>query len=204
MEEQVRPMTSSDIDPLELFASWYSEASMHPEIADASAVNLATATRAGWPSSRMVLLKGYDAQGFAIYTNLGSRKAKDLTGNPRAALCFYWQPLGKQVRVEGLAEPVGDEEADAYFSSRPVNSRIGAWASKQSARLESRAKLLARVTRYTASFAVGEVNRPPFWSGFRIVPDRMEFWTNAEHRLHDRIVFEKADSGDWRRYLLYP
>ena len=170
-------MTGLIDDPIAMFASWYSEASAHPEIADASAVNLATATNAGWPSSRMVLLKGYDAQGFVVYTNL---------------------------RVEGMAEPVSDEEADTYFASRPLASRIGAWASKQSTRLESRAKLLARVARYTASFAVGDVGRPPFWSGFRIVQDRMEFWTNAEYRLHDRIVFEKADSGDWRRYLLYP
>lgn len=197
-------MTGLIDDPIAMFASWYSEASAHPEIADASAVNLATATNAGWPSSRMVLLKGYDAQGFVVYTNLGSRKATELADNPRAALCFYWEPLGKQVRVEGMAEPVSDEEADTYFASRPLASRIGAWASKQSTRLESRAKLLARVARYTASFAVGDVGRPPFWSGFRIVQDRMEFWTNAEYRLHDRIVFEKADSGDWRRYLLYP
>ncbi|GAA4772289.1 pyridoxamine 5'-phosphate oxidase [Stakelama sediminis] len=197
-------MNGSVDDPIAMFASWYSEARAHSGIADASAVNLATSTGEGRPSSRMVLLKGYDAQGFVIYTNLGSRKATELAGNPRAALCFYWEPLGKQVRVEGLTERVTDAEADTYFASRPLASRIGAWASKQSTRLESRAKLLARVARYTASFAVGEVNRPPFWSGFRIVPDRMEFWTNAEYRLHDRIVFEKADSGDWRRYLLYP
>ncbi|MFZ1741342.1 MAG: pyridoxamine 5'-phosphate oxidase [Pontixanthobacter sp.] len=197
-------MTGSGSDPFELFAAWYSEARAHSGIADASAVNLATSTGESRPSSRMVLLKDYDAQGFVIYTNLGSRKATELAGNPNAALCFYWEPLGKQIRVEGVAARVGDNEADAYFASRPLASRVGAWASKQSTRLESRAKLLARVARYTASFAVGEVNRPPFWSGFRIVPDRMEFWTNAEYRLHDRIVFEKADSGDWRRYLLYP
>ena len=197
-------MNGSVDDAIAMFASWYSEARAHSGIADASAVNLATSTGEGRPSSRMVLLKDYDAQGFVIYTNLGSRKATELAGNPNAALCFYWEPLGKQIRVEGVAARVGDNEADAYFASRPLANRVGAWASKQSTRLESRAKLLARVARYTASFAVGEVNRPPFWSGFRIVPDRMEFWTNAEYRLHDRIVFEKADSGDWRRYLLYP
>jgi pyridoxamine 5'-phosphate oxidase len=197
-------MNGSVDDPIAMFASWFFEARAHSGIADASAVNLATSTGEGRPSSRMVLLKDYDAQGFVIYTNLGSRKATELAGNPNAALCFFWEPLGKQIRVEGVAARVGDNEADAYFASRPLASRVGAWASKQSTRLESRAKLLARVAGYTASFAVGEVNRPPFWSGFRIVPDRMEFWTNAEYRLHDRIVFEKADSGDWRRYLLYP
>ncbi|MCP5391414.1 MAG: pyridoxamine 5'-phosphate oxidase [Sphingomonadaceae bacterium] len=197
-------MNGSVDDAIAMFASWYSEARAHSGIADASAVNLATSTGEGRPSSRMVLLKGYDAQGFVIYTNLGSRKATELAGNPRAALCFYWEPLGKQVRVEGLTERVTDAEADTYFASRPLASRIGAWASKQSTRLESRAKLLTRVARYTASFAVGDVGRPPFWSGFRIVPDRMEFWTNAEYRLHHRSIFEKADNGDWNRYLLYP
>lgn len=197
-------MSEATVDPIALFAAWYSAASAHPGIADASAVNLATATSHGRPANRMVLLKGCDARGFVIYTNLGSRKASELTENPYAALCFYWETLGRQVRIEGQVDPVSDEEADTYFASRPLASRIGAWASLQSARLESRAKLAARVARQSLSFGLGRVGRPPFWSGFRVVPERIEFWTKGQYRLHDRIVFEKGDSGDWRRYLVYP
>ncbi|MBY6129445.1 pyridoxamine 5'-phosphate oxidase [Qipengyuania aquimaris] len=191
-------------DPHALFGSWYAKASRHPEIADASAVNLATASKDGMPSNRMVLLKGHDASGFVIYTNLGSRKASELTANPHAALCFYWAPLGLQVRIEGSVQPVSDEEADIYFASRPLASRIGAWASKQSAPLESRGKLLARIARFTSSFALKDPGRPPFWSGFRILPRRFEFWTEGEYRVHDRVLFEKQDNDRWERYLLYP
>ncbi|WP_341711077.1 pyridoxamine 5'-phosphate oxidase [Erythrobacter sp.] len=197
-------MSEATIDPAARFASWYSAACAHPGIADASAVNLATATSDGRPANRMVLLKDCDARGFVIYTNLGSRKASELIDNPYAALCFYWEAMGRQVRIEGKAEPVSDEEADTYFASRPLSSRIGAWASRQSARLESRARLAARVAHQSLSFSLGERGRPPFWSGFRVVPERIEFWTSGQHRLHDRIVFEKGDSGDWHRYLLYP
>lgn len=191
-------------DPHELFGSWYAKASRHPEVADASAVNLATASKDGMPSNRMVLLKGHDASGFVIYTNLGSRKANELTANPLAALCFHWAPLRLQIRIEGSVQPVSEAEADAYFASRPLASRIGAWASKQSAPLESRGKLLARIARITSSFALKDPGRPPFWSGFRIVPRRFEFWTEGEYRVHDRVVFEKQDNACWERYLLYP
>lgn len=197
-------MSGLSDDPHELFGSWYAKASRHPEIADASAVNLATASKDGMPSNRMVLLKGHDASGFVTYTNLGSRKASELTANPHAALCFCWAPLGRQIRIEGSAKPVGDEEADVYFASRPLASRIGAWASKQSTPLENRSRLMARIARFTSSFALKDPGRPPFWSGFRIVPRRFEFWTEGAYRVHERVVFEKQDKAGWERYLLYP
>ncbi|MEQ8743207.1 pyridoxamine 5'-phosphate oxidase [Parasphingorhabdus sp.] len=191
-------------DPFELFGQWYREAEQCKEIADASAVNLATASRSGAPSSRMVLLKGFDQDGFVIFTNLKSRKGKELEKNGQAALCFYWAPLARQVRIEGSVVPVNDEEADQYFGSRPLKSRIGAWASRQSEPLESRTTLLKQVVIQTARFAQGEVDRPAFWSGFRIVPDRMEYWTNGEYRLHDRIVYTRDMDGCWQHGLLYP
>ncbi len=191
-------------DPFELFGKYYREAEQCKEIADASAVNLATASPSGAPSSRMVLLKGYDQDGFVIFTNLQSRKGKDLAQNDQAALCFYWAPLARQIRIEGSVTGVSDEEADQYFTSRPLKSRIGAWASRQSEPLESRTILLKQVVIQTARFAKGDLSRPAFWSGFRIVPDRMEFWTNGEYRLHDRVLYTKNMDGRWQHGLLYP
>ncbi|WP_323800572.1 pyridoxamine 5'-phosphate oxidase [Parasphingorhabdus sp.] len=191
-------------DPIELFGQWYREAEQCKKIADASAVNLATASPSGAPSSRMVLLKGFDQDGFVIFTNLKSRKGKELEQTSQAALCFYWAPLARQVRIEGSVVPVNDEEADQYFGSRPLKSRIGAWASRQSEPLESRTTLLKQVVIQTARFAQGEVGRPAFWSGFRIVPDRMEYWTNGEYRLHDRILYTRDMDGRWQHGLLYP
>lgn len=170
----------------------------------ASAVNLATVSGEGKPSSRMVLLKEHSRKGFVFYTNLGSRKACDLSDNPHAALCFYWGVLGLQIRIEGSVEAVTSEEADAYFASRPLASRIGAWASKQSSPLETKQQLLRRVARYTASYSLKDLGRPPFWSGFRIVPTRFEFWTAKEFRLHERAVFDLQDNCSWQRYLVYP
>jgi pyridoxamine 5'-phosphate oxidase len=191
-------------DPFELFGQWYREAEQCKEIADASAVNLATASPSGAPSSRMVLLKGFDQDGFVIFTNLRSRKGKELEQNGQAALCFYWAPLARQIRIEGGVYSVSDGDADKYFATRPLKSRIAAWASRQSEPLESRTALLNRVVIQTARLAQGEVARPAFWSGFRIVPDRMEYWTNGEYRLHDRILYTRDMDGRWQHGLLYP
>lgn len=189
-------------NPIAAFQAWLAEAEK-TEPNDPNAMTLATATADGIPSARMVLLKGADSQGFVFYTNLRSRKAEDLKGNPRAALCFHWKTLRRQVRIEGRIEPVGTAEADAYFASRPRLSQIGAWASKQSQRMAGRFEFEARVARYTARFHLGEVPRPSFWSGFRLLPERIEFWEDRPFRLHMRFVFRRSDSG-WTTEELYP
>jgi pyridoxamine 5'-phosphate oxidase len=176
------------------------------DLHEPTAMALGTADAEGRPSVRMVLLKEVDERGFVFYTNLESRKAGDLLANPRAALCFHWQPLEIQVRVEGRVEPVSAEEADAYYASRARGSRIGAWASRQSTQLDSYETLERRVAEFEAKFADGEVPRPPFWSGFRVVPDRIEFWFGRPSRLHERELYLRAD-GDpprWTKELLYP
>jgi pyridoxamine 5'-phosphate oxidase len=197
-------MTRASTDPFETFASWYRDAQCHPAIPDASAVNLATVSSSGAPSSRMVLIKDYGSDGFVFYTNLSSRKADELKANPVASLCFYWAPLGRQIRIEGPVSQVSDSEADAYFATRPIESRIGAWASRQSEELESRKTLAGRIAKTAARFAGRTVSRPPFWSGFRLTPDRMEFCTNRSGRLHDRVGFERIGADRWRRFLIYP
>lgn len=169
-----------------------------------NAASLATATPDGRPSLRMVLLKGADDRGFVFYTNLESRKGRELEANPRAALCFHWKSLTRQVRVEGRTEPVSDDEADAYFGSRDRESRIGAWASRQSRPLTGRFELEREVARYAARYALGAIPRPPFWSGFRIVPEQVEFWSQRAFRLHDRLVFARADGGPWTISRLFP
>ncbi|WP_439577820.1 pyridoxamine 5'-phosphate oxidase [Elioraea sp.] len=172
---------------------------------DPNAVCLATATPDGRPSARMVLLKGADARGFVFYTNLESRKGGELAANPHAALCFHWKGMGRSVRVEGPVEPVEAAEADAYYASRSRGSRIGAWASKQSRPLEGRWALEKAVAEYTLKFGLGEIPRPPFWSGFRVLPRRIEFWRNMPFRLHERVVFQRDDdAAAWRTELLYP
>ncbi len=188
-------------DPLAVFRRWFSEASNSEELAEA--MTLATTAANGAPTARMVLLKGFDARGFVFYTNLESRKSEELTGNPRAALCFMWKSLRRQVRVEGTALPVAPAEADAYFASRPRDSQIGAWASDQSRELESRDVLERRVDLVARRFGAGEVPRPPFWSGFRIVPDRIEFWQERPFRLHDRWLYIR-DGEAWRPQRLFP
>jgi pyridoxamine 5'-phosphate oxidase len=191
----------ADTEPLSWFERWFAEAAAS-EI-DANAVIVATAAANGMPSARAVLLKGFDARGFVFYTNLESRKSLELADNPQAALCFLWKSLRRQVRVEGAVEPVSAAEADAYYASRARESRIGAWASDQSRPLPNRAVLEARVEEYTRRFGEGEVPRPPFWSGFRVAPRRVEFWQEQPSRLHDRWLFVRED-GEWQRQRLFP
>ena len=169
-----------------------------------TAMALATANAAGRPAVRMVLLKGFDRRGFVFFTNLESRKGDDLAANPQAALCFHWAPMEVQVRIEGAVTPVGDEEADTYFASRPYGSQIGAWASVQSRPLPDRKALEDRIAATEARHAPGEVPRPPFWSGFRVAPQRMEFWSGAEYRLHERQLDARGADGTWSRRMLYP
>jgi pyridoxamine 5'-phosphate oxidase len=189
-------------DPIQLFLEWIEEAKK-TNLPEPTAVVLATVSPNGQPSARVVLLKDVDAQGFVFYTNLESQKARDLKMQPVAALCFYWPPLAKQVRVEGPVESVSDVEADAYFATRPRGAQIGAWASQQSAPLESRAELEARVKQFEEKFSGREAPRPEFWSGFRVIPQRIEFWQSRENRLHDRLVYERQGDG-WTMQMLYP
>jgi pyridoxamine 5'-phosphate oxidase len=189
-------------DPIALFRGWMDEAA-RTEPNDPNAVCLATATPGGAPSARMVLLKDVDARGFVFYTNLESRKGGELAANPQAAMCFHWKTLQRSVRVEGPVEPVAAEEADAYYASRARGSRIGAWASRQSRPLEGRFALEKAVAEYTLKFGVGEIPRPAFWSGFRLLPRRIEFWRDMPFRLHERRVFHQSGAG-WQLEMLYP
>lgn len=189
-------------DPIALFEAWMAEAA-GTEPNDPNAVCLATATPEGRPSARMVLLKGVDPRGFVFYTNLESRKGGELAANPQAALCFHWKTLARSVRVEGRVEPVSAAEADAYYASRARGSRIGAWASKQSRPLEGRYALEKAVAEQTLRFGIGEIPRPDFWSGFRLLPERIELWRDMPFRLHERRVFHRAAAG-WALEMLYP
>lgn len=193
----------SDADPFDLFAAWFAEAEKS-EPNDPNGMALATTTPDGRPSLRMVLLKGYDRNGFVFYTNLQSRKGGELAANPHAALLFHWKSLRRQIRIEGPVTPVSDAEADEYFASRPRLSRLGAWASDQSRVLESRASLAARVAALELRYAVGEIPRPPHWSGFRVTASAFEFWQDMPFRLHDRTVFRAAADGGWAQEKLYP
>jgi pyridoxamine 5'-phosphate oxidase len=188
-------------DPIELFLGLYEQATR--SCPEPDAMVLSTVEPDGRPSGRYVLLKGVDQRGFVFYTNLGSRKARALAANPNASLCFYWPSIDKQVRIEGTVEPTTDAEADSYFATRPRESQIGAWASDQSAVLESSAILDERVAAIRERFGEGVVARPPFWSGFRVVPTAIEFWTRDEARLHRRERFDRT-GAQWTRSLLYP
>jgi len=192
----------SDADPIPLLRRWLEEAESAEPI-NPTAVALATVDGSGRPSVRMVLVRGLDERGPVFYTNLDSRKGRELAANPSAALCFYWKALDRQVRVEGTVEAVSDEEADAYFATRDRRSRIGAWASKQSQPLAGRLELEQRVAKYAARYAVGAVPRPPFWSGFRLRPVQIEFWRQMPFRLHERIVYHRTANG-WTTERLYP
>ncbi len=191
-------------DPIARFEAWLAEARAHPGIIEPTAMSLATATEAGRPSVRIVLLKSVDRRGFTFFSNQESKKGRDLALNPNAALCFYWMPMGRQVRIEGRAEQVFKDEADAYFASRPRDSRIGAWASLQSWPLASREALEQAVREATERFEGKEVPRPPYWTGWRVIPERIEFWTERPFRLHDREVYVRADDGRWSMTRLFP
>jgi pyridoxamine 5'-phosphate oxidase len=191
-------------DPFALFAAWLAEAAL-AEPSDPNAMTLATVDPSGAPNARIVLLKGVDAGGFVFYTNQESIKGRELAAHPKAAAVFHWKSLGRQVRVRGMVEPVTAAEADSYFATRPRLSQIGAWASQQSRPLPDRAHLESEVARRTAEFGEREIPRPPHWSGYRLTPLRIEFWHERPFRLHDRLVFERAEPGAaFTRALLYP
>lgn len=189
-------------DPFELFSAWMGEAE-GTEPNDANAMSLATVDADGMPSVRMVLLKGLDGRGFVFYTNTRSAKGAELAATPKAALCFHWKSLRRQVRIRGAVEPVTEAEADAYFASRPRGAQVGAWASIQSAPLPHDGALQDRIAEVEARFGDGPVARPPHWSGYRIVPVEIEFWLDRPFRLHDRLVYRR-DGGAWTTARLYP
>ncbi len=189
-------------DPVAVFESWLADA-RRVELNDPNAMTLATAMPDGRPSARIVLLKHADRDGFVFYTNTQSRKGEELTANPRAMLLFHWKTLGRQVRVEGAVSAVSAAEADAYFRSRPRESRLGAWASDQSRPLTDRNELLARLHALEEAYPGDDIPRPPHWSGYRVHPDKIEFWQDGAFRLHDRTVYT-ADQGSWRIGKLYP
>lgn len=189
-------------DPVVQFGKWMDEA-IAAETDEPTAMTLSTVGEDTRPSSRVVLLKGFDSGGFVFFTNYNSRKGRALAANPFAALNFFWPELERQINISGTVTRVSAEESDEYFKSRPFLSRIGAWASNQSEEIASRAVIMARAAKLTAKYALGNVPRPPHWGGFRVVPDRIEFWQGRPSRLHDRIVYT-LDSGEWRIARLSP
>jgi pyridoxamine 5'-phosphate oxidase len=189
-------------DPIALFQEWHQQA-IGAGIEEPSAMTVATVAPDGHPDARMLLLKGVDERGFVFYTNLESPKVQALRHDPRVALCFYWMPLDRQVRIRGRAEAVSDEEADAYFATRARLSQIGAWASKQSRPMQGYFELEAEVAKAALRFGVGKVPRPSFWSGFRVFPEQIEFWTEKPFRRHERILYTRTAAG-WQKQWLYP
>jgi len=194
-----KTLRKSDLlaDPVAQFSKWYSKAEMCPSLEFPNAMSLATVDPEGWPESRMVLLKSFDKEGFVFYTNLESAKGLSLKDHPKAELNFYWQPLQRQVRVQGVAELVSDKEADEYFESRSRGSKIGAWASEQSRWLPSRETLEERVRKFEKEFQDKDIPRPEYWNGIRVVPRKYEFWQLRLSRLHDRFVYTIGEEGDW-------
>ncbi|MBV1886228.1 MAG: pyridoxamine 5'-phosphate oxidase [Parvibaculaceae bacterium] len=191
-------------DPFGLFDEWM-QLAQKKELNDASAMAVATVDATGMPDVRMVLLKEWGPSGFVFYTNLESAKGEELLGQPKAAYCFHWKSLRRQIRLRGTISQVSDEEADAYFQSRAKDSQIGAWASRQSRPLESRFELEKEVARYTAKYALGKVDRPPHWSGFRLEPLSIEFWRDRPFRLHDRLLFKRKQlDANWTTSRLFP
>jgi pyridoxamine 5'-phosphate oxidase len=204
--QQQSQLTSGDFtestEPFELFTTWFDEARAS-EPNDPNAMALATVDAEGMPDVRMVLMNGLSPEGFVFYSHINSAKGRELAANPNAALLFHWKSLRRQIRVRGPVNPVSDAEADAYFAGRPKQAQIGAWASKQSQPLESRHAFEKAIALNAAKYAIGNVPRPPGWSGWRIVPQSMEFWHDRPFRLHDRIVFQR-EGGGWTKTRLYP
>ena len=194
--------SASHADPLQQFELWMQQA-LSAELPEPNAMTVATVGAAGRPSTRVVLIKGYDARGIVWFTNYDSRKGRELAGHPFAALQFHWVELERVVRIEGRVDKTGAEESDAYYATRPLDSRIGAWASPQSQVIDSRAVLVANAAKYGAQFLL-QPPRPPHWGGFRLVPDRWEFWQGRKSRLHDRLRYRRDDSGAWLRERLAP
>ena len=188
--------------PVSHFNEWFEDAKQSESVLP-EAMSVASVGPDGRPSTRMVLLKQVDEAGFVFYTNLQSRKGDEISTNAHVALLFHWKSLKRQIRIEGLSEPVTDAEADAYFASRDRGAQIGAWASDQSRVMTGRFDLEKRVAQFTAKFGVSKIERPPFWSGFRVVPDRLEFWSDGHFRLHERLIYVK-DGKDWRTERLFP
>jgi pyridoxamine 5'-phosphate oxidase len=202
------PLTTGDFtqaeEPWALFAEWFAEA-VKAEPNDPNAMSLATVDESGLPNVRMVLMKGYDADGFVFYSHIASQKGRELAANPKAALLFHWKSLRRQVRIRGLVSAVTDAEADAYFATRPKQAQIGAWASKQSQPLESRFAFEQAIAKEAAKYMIGSVPRPPGWSGYRVAPLAIEFWHDRPFRLHDRIEFRRDKPyGQWTKTRLYP
>ena len=191
-------------NPIELFKSWFDEAKK-TEINDPNAVALATSNKESIPTVRMVLLKSYNNHGFVFYTNLKSNKSKDIDVNPNAAMCFHWKSLLRQIRIVGKINPVSDKEADQYYSSRGYGSRIGAWASNQSETLNSRNQLYDSIKNFKLKYPENtKVPRPPYWSGWNLKPKKIEFWLDGENRIHERLLYESDNKGDWSKKLLSP
>lgn len=189
-------------DPIEQFRRWFEDAQAY-KVVEPNAMTLATVDASGTPSARIVLMKGFDANGFTFFTNYDSRKGRDLAVNPRACLVIYWQPLERQVRIDGIVEKVSRAESEAYFRTRPRAAQIGAWVSQQSTPIASREVLEARMRKFEERFAGGEVPLPDHWGGYRVIPQQMEFWQGRPSRLHDRLLYTRID-GTWRRQRLAP
>jgi pyridoxamine 5'-phosphate oxidase len=195
--------SAADPDPIAQFRRWF-DAALAADLHEPNAMTLTTATPEGRPSARIVLLKGFDERGFVFYTSYEGRKSEEIEANPRCALVFYWGELERQVRVEGRVSRIPEEESNEYFESRPRGSQLGAWASEQSRPVEGRDALEERLRNLEAEYEGREVLRPPFWGGYRVEPEVIEFWQGRENRLHDRLVYRRSDDGEWERERLQP